>query len=171
MSMTHEEMLAAQTELYHFNDKHDKLGRFSRKNGGSTSSAKGSEHHNTKAESAKDSESPKTEDTSSKSKAKETSITDSLSPRGKEIAKKAGKAAGVAAGVSALATAGNAINAQRGLDLMGYGDRLSGSAVVKAGTIKAGKVAAVTALAVIGGHMIADYMRKEEPSTKKTDRK
>ena len=134
--MTHEEMLASQTELYHFNDKHDKLGRFAKKIGGSVSS-----------------------------------VSDSMSPRGKEIAKRAGKAAGVMAGVSALATVGNAIGAQKGLDLMGYGDRLSGSAVAKAGAVKAGKVAAATALAVIGGHMVADYMRKDTPSKKKTDGK
>lgn len=136
MSMTYEEMLAAETELAHFNDKHDKLGRFTRKLGGSVSST-----------------------------------SNSMSPRGKEIAKKAGKAAGVAAGVSALATVGNAISAQKGLDMMGYGDKLSGSAVAKAGAVKAGKVAAATALAVIGGHMVADYMRKDALPKKKTDGK
>ena len=134
--MTHEEMLASQTELAHFNDKHDKLGRFAKKLGGSASS-----------------------------------VSDSMSPRGKQIAKRAGKAAGVMAGVSALATVGNAIGAQKGLNMMGYGDRLSGSAVAKAGAVKAGKVAAATALAVIGGHMVSDYMRKDPPSKKKTDGK
>ena len=160
MSMTHEEMLAAQTELYHFNDKHDKLGRFSKKNGASSSPAKPS----TKTEKPRKKDLDKEDE-------RDTPIYDSMSPRGKEIAKKAGKAAGVAAGVSALATVGNAVTAQRGLDLMGYGDKLSGSAVAKAGIVKAGKVATVAALAVIGGHMVADYMRKDEPSTKKTDRK
>lgn len=91
----------------------------------------------------------------------------SLSPRGKQIAKRAGVTAGVMAGVSALATVGNAINAQKGLDSMGYGDKLSIPGAIMAGTIQAGKVAAVTALAVIGGHMVKDYMTKDNNQKKK----
>ena len=119
MTRTYEELLAAQTELAHFNPFHNpKNGQFAKKNGGVSS----------------------------------------LSPRGKQIAKRAGTAAGVMAGVSALATVGNAINAQKGLDTMGFGDKLSIPGAIAKGTIQAGKVAAVTALAVIGGHMVKDYM-------------
>lgn len=119
MARTYEDLLAAQTELAHFNPFHNpKNGQFAKKNGGVSS----------------------------------------LSPRGKQIAKRAGTAAGVMAGVSALATVGNAINAQKGLDAMGYGDKLSVVGATVSGIAKAGKVAAGTALAVIGGHMIKDYM-------------
>lgn len=128
MNRTYEEILAAQTELAHFNPFHNpKNGQFAKKNGGVSS----------------------------------------LSPRGKQIAKRAGTAAGVMAGVSALATVGNAINAQKGLDRMGYGDKLSVPGAIMAGTIQAGKVAAVTALAVIGGHMAKDYMTKDNNQKKK----
>ena len=121
--MKYEDMLAAQTELAHFNPFHNpKNGQFAKKNGGASSS--------------------------------------SLSPRGKQIAKRAGVAAGVMAGASALATVGNAINAQKGLDAMGYGDKLSVAGATVSGIVQAGKVASVTALAVIGGHMVSDYMKK-----------
>lgn len=134
--MTHEEMLASQTELYHFNDKHDKLGRFAKKIGGSVSS-----------------------------------VSDSMSPRGKQIAKQAGLG-GLALGLASVsATAGNALTAQKQLDLLGYGDKLDSSQVLKAGAKQAGKLAIAGALAVIGGHMVADYMRKDTPSKKKTDGK
>lgn len=42
---------------------------------------------------------------------------------------------------------------------MGFGDRLSISGVTASGLVKAGSVAVTTGLAVIGGHMISDYMR------------
>lgn len=123
MSMTYEEMLAAETKLAHFNDKHDKLGRFARKLGGSVSSA-----------------------------------SNSMSPRGKQIAKRAALA-GVAAGsLSTVASLGNLGAAQNALDAMGYGDAISKGGAAKAIAIKTGQVAAATALAVIGGHMVKDYM-------------
>ncbi|MBO7450665.1 MAG: hypothetical protein J6U54_09875 [Clostridiales bacterium] len=95
----------------------------------------------------------------------------SLSPRGKQIAKRAAIVGGALAGVSALATVGNAIGAQQGLDLMGYGDKLSKSAVVRAGAKKAGQVAIAGALATIGGHMAKDYMTQGETKKKKPDAK
>jgi hypothetical protein len=70
-----------------------------------------------------------------------------------------------AAGISLAATAGNAIKAQNAFDAMGFGDKLLTSQVVKAGAAKAGKVAVTSALAVIGGYMVKDYMTKD--STKK----
>lgn len=91
----------------------------------------------------------------------------SLSPRGKQIAKRAGVAAGVMAGASALATVGNAINAQKTLDAFGYGDKLSVGGAIASGVVKAGKVAAATALAVIGGHMVKDYMTNKKQSKDK----
>ena len=101
--------------------------------------------------------------------AKKGSGTITLSPRGEQIAKRAAIAGGAMAGVSALATVGNAIGAQRGLDMMGYGDKLSKSAVVRAGASKAGKVAVAAALVTIGGHMVKDYMTQGEPKKKKPD--
>lgn len=91
-----------------------------------------------------------------------------LSPRGKEIVKRAGTVAGVAAGVSALATVGNAVNAQKSLDALGFGDKLITSQVVKAGVKKAGAMALGGALATIGGHMIKDYMTKDNNQKKKS---
>ena len=96
-------------------------------------------------------------------------ITSSLSPRGKQVAKRAATAAGVMAGVSAVATVGNAIGAQGALDAMGYGDKLSTVGAITSGVIKAGKVATATALAVVGGHMASDYMKgNKKSSSRKT---
>ena len=92
-------------------------------------------------------------------------ITSSLSPRGKQVAKRAATAAGVMAGVSAIATVGNAIGAQGALDAMGYGDKLSKVGAITSGVIQAGKVATATALAVVGGHMASDYMKGNKKSS------
>lgn len=93
------------------------------------------------------------------------SVFDSMDPRKKKMLKTAGIVALTAAGISLAATAGNAIKAQNAFDAMGFGDKLLTSQVVKAGAAKAGKVAATSALAVIGGHMVKDYVTKD--STKK----
>lgn len=102
--------------------------------------------------------------------AKKNGGSSTLSPRGKQIAKRAAIAGGALAGISALATVGNAINAQVGLDAMGFGDKLSKSAVARAGAKKAGQMAVAGALATIGGHMAKDYMTRGE-SKKKSDAK
>lgn len=144
---TYDEILAAYLDssddsLAHFNPFHNpKNGQFAKKNGGGSSIGK---------------------------KVKEGY--DSLGPRGKQIAKRAAIVGGAAAGVSALATVGNAIGAQAGLDAMGFGDKLRTSAVVKAGVAKAGKVALAGALATMGGHMAKDYMT-QGGKKKKSDAK
>lgn len=118
MVKTYEELLAAQTELAHFNEKHDSLGRFAKKSGGS-----------------------------------------SLDSRSKTILKRAGVAGLALGAASGAATVLNASNAQKALDMMGYGDKLVKSQIAKKGLIHAGKMAVTAALAVIGGHMVSDYMK------------
>ena len=119
MVKTYEELLAAQTELAHFNANHDpRNGQFAKKTGGS-----------------------------------------SLDPRSKTILKRAGIAGLALGAASGAATVLNASSAQNALDAMGFGDKLVKSQIAKKGLAKAGKVAVTGALAVIGGHMVSDYMK------------
>lgn len=116
MARTYEDLLAAQTELAHFNPNNDKLGRFAKRIGGSKPITK----------------------------------IKNMDPR-KQVA----AGAVTMAGLSVLATVGNAINAQRGLDAMGFGDKISVGDVIVKGAAKAGKVAIASALAIIGAQTVA----------------
>ena len=92
---------------------------------------------------------------------------DSMDPKKRKMLKTAGIVALSAAGISILATAGNAINAQRSLDALGFGDKLIASQVVKAGAKKAGQMALGGALATIGGHMVKDYLTGDNSKKQK----
>lgn len=165
MARTYEDLLAAQTELMHFNPFHNpKNGQFAKKNGG-VSSSKG-----VVKQRSKDTESIGREEDNASYKYNKPGEsgwvglgraikdkTSSLDPKQRKILKTAGIAALSAAGVSILATAGNAVNAQRNLDALGFGDKLIASQVVKAGAKKAGQMALGGALVTIGGHMVKDY--------------
>lgn len=76
--------------------------------------------------------------------------------------KNALKTAGVMAGVSAVQTAFNYRNAQKALDAMGYGDKISVSEVVKKGTVAAGRAAAIGALGYIGAKKISEYVKERQ---------
>lgn len=156
-TITYEEMLASQTELAHFNPFHNpKNGQFAKKNGGMSS--------------GKEVVKQRSKDIEAIGRAIKDKTT-SLDPKKRKILKTAGIVALSAAGVSILATAGNAINAQKGLDAMGFGDKLITSQVVKAGAKKAGQMAVAGALATIGGAMVKDYMTEGSSSKKRNDSK
>ena len=220
---TYEELLAAQTELMHFNPNHDpKTGQFSKSKFGQAMS-KRKEHRAMKKDmdehfrsqisdeaakvtrlgrngydergsewntayrkgkvTSKDSSDIRKASSETRKYMKDKygddkfqemsrrhgeSVFDYMDPKKSKILKTAGIVALSAAGVSILATAGNAINAQKGLDAMGFGDKLITSQVVKAGAKKAGQMAVGGALATIGGHMIKDYISDNESHKKKS---
>ena len=89
------------------------------------------------------------------------------------VKEQAAVAAGTMATISAIQTAKNFKVANELLDDVA---RIPMSTALSKGTIQAGKVALASALAVIGGHMIRDYMKKsheidKQKSISKTDAK
>lgn len=74
--------------------------------------------------------------------------------------KNALKTAGVMAGISVIQTANNYKKAQEALDLMGYGDKIYMSEVVKKGTVAAGRAAAIGIIGYIGTKKASDYIKE-----------
>lgn len=95
----------------------------------------------------------------------------SLDPRSKTILKRAGTTGLALGAASGAATVFNASSAQKALDAMGFGDKLVKSQIVKKGLVKAGKVAVAGALAVIGGHMVSDYVKSNRAQSNTIDTK
>lgn len=80
-----------------------------------------------------------------------------LTPRQQQVRKRAAIAAGAMAGASLIATLGNYIGAEGAANVMGL--TINPAYAATSGVVKAGGVAAASALAVVGGHMVSDYMR------------
>ena len=74
--------------------------------------------------------------------------------------KNALKTAGVMAGISVIQTANNYRKAQGALDMMGYGDKILMSQVVKKGTVAAGRAAVIGILGYIGTKKASDYIKE-----------
>ena len=64
------------------------------------------------------------------------------------------------AGISVIQTANNYKKAQEALDLMGYGDKIYMSEVVKKGTVAAGRAAAIGIIGYIGTKKASDYIKE-----------
>lgn len=126
--------------LIHFNPNHDpRNGRFAKSSSGTS--------------------------TSEKRKLTLNGVSDRI--KGMTVGQKAATAAGAMALVSAGATFVNYQTTNGFLDRMGESVRISALYATHAGVVKAGKVAATAGLAVIGGHMISDYMKQTKSSNKR----
>ena len=159
--MTAEEILERGDYIAHFNPNHDpRNGQFTKGHGGS-----GSRKSSTKREGQREDNMAYKYNKPGESgwvglgraiKAKVKGDKE-YTPRQKQVGKRAGLAAGVMGAASVLATLNNYIGAQAAAETMGM--TINPAYVMKTGTGKAGAVAAASALAVIGGHMVSDYMR------------